>query len=118
MRITIGGSRDFEDYEVFSKFVGECIKDLKPCEKITILSGHCRGTDLMAERYADEMGYGIEIYPADWKKYGRAAGPKRNMVMIENSDAVIAFRDGKSRGTKNLVEMAKKKNIPVYLKLI
>jgi len=44
--------------------------------------------------------------------------PKMNMVMIENSDAVIAFRDGKSRGTKNLVEMAKKKNIPVYLKLI
>lgn len=118
MRITIGGCRDFEDYEVFSKFVSECIEKIKPCDKIIILSGHCKGTDLMAERYAAEMGYEVEIHNADWKKYGRAAGPKRNAEMIQNSHALIAFWDCKSKGTKNLVDTAKKKNIPVYVKSI
>ena len=118
MRITIGGCRDFEDYEIFAEFVDECIEKIKPCDKIIILSGHCKGTDLMAERYAAEMGYEVEIHNADWKKYGRAAGPKRNSEMIQNSHALIAFWDCKSKGTKNLVDTAKKKNIPVYVKSI
>ena len=118
VRITIGGCRDFEDYEVFTGFVSECIEKMKPRDRIIILSGHCKGTDLMAEKYADEMGYEIEIHTADWKKYGRAAGPKRNAEMIQNSNAVIAFWDGKSRGTKNLLEYAKKKSIPIYEKNI
>lgn len=72
----------------------------------------------MAEKYAVEMGYEIETYPADWKKYGRAAGPKRNKEMVENSNAVVAFWDGNSRGTKSLVEYAKKKNVSVFIKYI
>ncbi len=65
MRITIGGCRDFDNYEIFCKFATECIESIKPQEEIIILSGHCSGTDLMAERYADEMGYKTEIHPAE-----------------------------------------------------
>ena len=118
MKITIGGCRDFEDYAVFSKFVGECIKNINPQDKIIILSGHCKGVDMMAERYASEMGYEIEIHAADWKRYGRAAGPKRNLEMVENSDVVIAFWDNKSKGTGSLVGSAKRKGVPVYIKSI
>ena len=107
MRITIGGCRDFNDYAIFKEFVEECLSKIKDSE-IVILSGHCSGTDLMAERFAAEKGYQTEIYPAQWDKYGKGAGPKRNKEMVEKSDLVLAFWDSKSRGTKNLVEMARK----------
>lgn len=118
MRITIGGCRDFDDYEVFRKFVDECIAEMNPREEIVILSGHCSGADLMAERYAEEMGYEKEIHSAEWKKYGRAAGPLRNEKMVDKSNAVIAFWDNHSKGTASLIGFAKKKGIPAYIKLI
>lgn len=118
MRITIGGCRDFCDYEIFSKFVAEYIENECRGEKIIILSGHCSGTDLMAERYAKEKEYDLEIFPAEWDKYGRGAGPKRNKEMVEKSDRVLAFWNGKSRGTKNLVETAKKLNKQIAVKNI
>lgn len=117
MRITIGGCRDYNNYSVFEKFVSECISEIES-ENIIILSGHCSGVDAMAERYAMEKGYKLEIYPADWKKYGRAAGPKRNKEMVQDSNVVIAFWDGKSKGTKSLVEFAKKNDMLLYLKNI
>ena len=47
-------------------------------------------------------------FPADWDKYGKAAGYKRNGEMARNADALIAFWDGKSRGTKHMIDLAKK----------
>ena len=117
MKITIGGCRDFEDYELFKEFVAECIKKMGH-EKITILSGHCSGADIMGEKYADEHGYEIEIHLAEWKKYGRAAGPLRNAEMVKESDVVIAFWDGKSKGTKSLVDCAKKSGKVLFVKMI
>ena len=117
MRITIGGCRDFNDYEIFKEFVKEYIEGLNDKE-IVILSGHCTGTDLMAERYAWENGYETELYPAQWDKYGRAAGPKRNKEMIDKSDCVLAFWDGKSRGTGNHIETAKRLSKHVEIKYI
>lgn len=49
----------------------------------------------MAENYAMKSGYLLEVYPAEWGKHGRAAGPKRNEEMVEKSNAVIAFWNGK-----------------------
>ena len=59
-----------------------------------------------------------EIYPADWEKYGRAAGPKRNKKIAEISDYIICFWDGKSIGTKSLLSFAEKYGKPVKIKLI
>ena len=117
MRITIGGCRDFNDYEIFKVFVDECLSEIEDKE-IVVLSGHCSGTDLMAEKYAKEMGYDLEIFPAEWEKYGRAAGPKRNKEMVEKSDVVIAFWNGKSKGTNNLIKIAKKLSKQVRIKEI
>lgn len=115
MNITIGGCRDFDDYDIFKKFVGECVKSINTPEKVIILSGHCSGADEMAERFAKECGLALEIFPAEWKKYGKAAGPKRNKEMVEKSDIIIAFWDGKSKGTKNLIDLAKKKDIQIKI---
>ena len=54
---------------------------------------------MLGERYARENGFRIERYPADWKQYGKSAGPRRNMQMAEAGDDIICFWDGKSRGT-------------------
>ncbi len=112
-RIVIGGYRNFNDYEVFKAFVNSCIGDEN---EITVLSGHCKGADLMAEQYAEEKGFATEIYPADWKKYGRAAGPIRNKQMVEKADIVIAFTCDRATGTKNLISHAQKLGKKIFIK--
>jgi hypothetical protein len=59
------------------------------------------------------MGYRCEVYKADFKTYGKAGGPIRNREMAEEADALIAFWDGQSRGTKDMIEVAKKKGLKV-----
>lgn len=78
-----------------------------------IVSGHASGADALGERYAQERGLECEQYPADWEAYGRAAGPIRNAEMAEVADALIAFWDGASRGTKNMIDTAKSKGLKV-----
>ena len=85
---------------------------------IIIVSGGCIGADLMGEQYAKESGYGVERYPAEWEKYGRKAGIMRNAVMADNADALIAYWDGVSRGTKNMIDEARKRGLAVRIKQI
>lgn len=118
MKIVIGGCRTFKEYDVFCAFVNDCLEELQGGEELTFLSGHCAGVDLMAERYAQERGLALEIFPANWAKYGRAAGPIRNREMVKRADVVIAFWDGASRGTKSLIGYAKECGKALYIKRI
>jgi hypothetical protein len=77
-----------------------------------IISGGAAGADSLGEQYAQENGIAIERHPADWKKHGKAAGPIRNAEMAACADFLIAFWDGKSRGTQNMMMNAVKKDIP------
>ncbi|MBP3437630.1 MAG: DUF2493 domain-containing protein [Clostridia bacterium] len=108
-KIVVAGCRDFYDY---SRVEAELDAHLKWMEnqKIIIISGGATGADALGERYAAEHNFPVERYPADWERYGRVAGPKRNMQMAKDADEVIVFWDGKSRGTKNMIECAKKAN--------
>lgn len=83
---------------------------------IVIVSGGCAGADLLGERYAKENRYSIDRYPAEWKKYGKKAGIMRNAVMADNADALITYWDGISRGTKNMIDEARKKGLAVRVK--
>ena len=103
-KVVIGGCRDYADYLFFKSRLDEIFKNEK--DEIIIISGHCSGVDLMGERYAAENGLKVEIFLPEWKKYGRAAGPLRNKQMVEHSKLVIAFWDGKSKGTKSLIKSA------------
>lgn len=84
-------------------------------EDVVIISGHASGADALGERYAQERGFQLETFPADWKAHGRAAGPIRNARMASAANALIAFWDGKSRGTKNMIEIAKNHNLKVVV---
>ena len=102
-------SRNFDDYALLSS---ELDKNLAGQKNITIVSGTARGADRLGERYAAEHGLKIERYPAEWEKYHQGAGPIRNEKMVQGADAVIVFWDSESTGTKNIIECARKENIP------
>ena len=86
--------------------------------KPEFVSGGCRGVDTLAERFCKLHGYPIKVFNADWATYGKRAGYLRNKQMAEYASGVpdsvlIAFWDGKSRGTKMMIDLAKEHNLNV-----
>jgi hypothetical protein len=112
MKTIIAGGRDIHDYQL----VLDAIKESQFPISI-VVSGGAQGIDTLGEKYAHEMVLPLHVYEADWEKNGRAAGPIRNRKMAENAEALIAVWDGKSRGTKNMIETARKLGLLVYVKL-
>jgi hypothetical protein len=82
----------------------------------TIISGGARGVDSEAEEFAKENFKETKIYLADWEKYGRSAGFIRNADIVKNADLIVAFWDGKSKGTQHSIELARKHNKPTIIK--
>lgn len=102
MKIAIVGSRDWND----ENKIAEYIHDL-PSETV-IVSGGARGVDSMAAKWAKFFCMTVEIYTANWGKYGKSAGMIRNSEIVEACDRVVAFWDGKSKGTLDTINKAKK----------
>lgn len=116
-RVIIAGTRYFNDYSLLKETANRLLADkITAGYSIVIVSGGCAGADLLGERYARENGYSIDRYPAEWEKYGRKAGIMRNAVMADNADALIAYWDGISRGTKNMIDEARKRGLAVRIK--
>lgn len=78
----------------------------------TIISGGASGADTMAIKFARKLGIDYKVFYAEWAKHGRSAGYRRNLLMAQNADAVIAFPGGK--GTANMVSIAKQMGLTVY----
>lgn len=110
MKICIAGGRDFDDYDVLAKVVDHVIEEIPP--PIIIISGKAKGADTLGERYAKEHGFDVLLFPADWKQHGKGAGPIRNAKMAEEADMLIAFWDGSSRGTRNMIGQMQKRGKP------
>lgn len=111
MRVIIAGGRDFQDYPLLKN---KCDTILESVDKkaITIICGTAKGADTLGEWYALEKKFKIEYFKPDWS-IGRKAGVIRNQQMAENADALIAFWDGKSRGTMHMIRIAKEKGLKV-----
>lgn len=110
MRTIIAGSRtitnptDISDAVHFSKF-----------PITTVLSGGAKGADFLGEQWAALWNIPVEVYPADWEKYGRSAGFKRNALMATKADALIAVWDGESRGTRHMVATAEALKLKIFV---
>lgn len=115
-RVIIAGGRDFANYDLLKQHCDYMLSKRAEVEEIVIISGGASGADSLGEQYANERGYSLRQFPAQWEKYGRQAGPMRNREMAANADALIAYWDGKSRGTKNMIEEAQKRGLKVSIK--
>lgn len=113
-RVIVAGGRDFNNYEMLSSSLDYLFQYIN--DEIEIVSGMSRGADRLGERYAKEHGHRVIYMPADWDVYGRSAGYKRNCAMADYADALVAFWDGKSLGTKHMIETAKTKGLSVRVK--
>jgi hypothetical protein len=105
MKLIVAGSRSFRDYATIEAKVDSFLAKHNETAPI-IISGGATGADYLGEVYAANKGYKVEKYYADWKTYGKAAGPIRNKVMAETATACIVFWDGTSRGSKNMIRTA------------
>jgi|WetSurMetagenome_2_1015567.scaffolds.fasta_scaffold511116_1 hypothetical protein len=110
-KVIIAGSREFNNYNLLKLKCDEILKNKMQTHNIIIISGTARGTDLLGEKYAEEKGFEINRYPADWN-LGKRAGYIRNTKMAENADALIALNCG-TRGTNNMIEIAKRNGLLV-----
>ena len=113
LRIIVGG-RDFNNYELLKQTVNQFISDNSEANPY-IVCGRARGADTLGEKFAREYSYKIRYYLADWSTYGKSAGFVRNVEMAENADALVAFWDGKSSGTKHMIETARKYGLKVFV---
>ena len=111
MVILICGDRNWISYTAIQRE----LKRFNPNED-TIIHGAARGADSIAGKSAIWAGFTVRAYPADWGKYGRAAGPIRNQEMLDqNPDLVLAFHPdiANSKGTGHMVKIARAKGTPV-----
>lgn len=113
-RVIIAGGRDFDNYPGLAKVMDRLLANVT--DEITVVCGMARGADTLGERYAKERGYAIRYFPADWDEHGRAAGYIRNEEMAKNADALVAFWDGKSGGTRHMIETAKRYKLDIRVK--
>ena len=109
----IAGGRDFKDYNLLSNSLNKILVSKLP--NVIIVSGMANGADQLGVLYASYMDLEFEPFPADWDKNGRGASHIRNREMAVFANALIAFHDGISRGTANMISVMEKLNKPVRI---
>jgi len=109
-KVIVAGGRDFADYDLLKSKLDNLLVNRDPVE---IVSGTARGADKLGEFYAKRSQLAVALFPADWDLYGKSAGYKRNAQMADDADALVAFWDGKSRGTMHMINLAKSAGLQV-----
>lgn len=97
MKTIIAGGRDFDQYNLLVMYADTL-------DITEVVCGMARGADLLGHKYGDLHGIPITEFPADWKTHGKAAGYIRNKQMGDYADVLLAFWDGKSKGTKSMID--------------
>ena len=115
-RVIVCGCKDFSGREFCFSRLDSILSEY---EDVEIVSGHAKGADTFGEEYAETHGLSLKIFPPDWKRYGRAAGPIRNREMLKYSlearPVVIAFWNRTSKGTKDMINQAAKAGVKVHI---
>lgn len=112
VKLAIIGSRVFRERELLVKTIDKFREDY---DVIEIISGGAQGADKLGEEYGISHNIKTTIFPANWGKYGRGAGFRRNYDIIKACDIVIAFWDGKSAGTQHSIKIAREQGKTVII---
>lgn len=118
MNVLVCGSRDWTNRNLMRRVLADELSRLDPMlvHDIAVMHGDCRGADRMAADLLKNSLYEVRAFPADWDKHGKAAGPIRNLAMLDEEPIlVLAFQVGGSRGTQHTVDEARKRGIPVVV---
>jgi hypothetical protein len=111
MRFAVIGSRSYNNKEQLNRTLSFFIKN----KGDVVVSGGAAGADKLGAEWAIEKGFEVKEYIPDWDKYGKGAGFRRNADIINDSDMVICFWDGISKGTANSIGLAKDKKKPTFI---
>jgi hypothetical protein len=128
-KVIIAGSRrfpsldinEYKDWGIHYNKVYPILETLileSKLEITAVVSGKCWGMDELGELWAKNNNISVLSYPADWKKYSRAAGPIRNAQMGEVGDALICICTFGSRGSNNMIDIMKKLGKPHWFKYL
>lgn len=113
MRLAIVGSRTFNDYTLLANTI---FSSLCPLDYIIeIISGGAHGADHLGGDFAENNNIPVKVFPVEGDKYGKSAGFIRNQTIVDNCDLLLAFWDGKSRGTADTIAKAKKAKKPTFI---
>ena len=108
MKVLVCGSRSWDNIHTIR------MRILSLPDNTEIIHGGASGADRTAACLAEDFGFTVREFKADWDGEGKSAGFKRNLRMLDESpDLVIAFWDGRSRGTRHTITEARKRGIPV-----
>ena len=113
-KIIVAGSRLMFQYGLVERVLNKVFRN-HPLEKIEIVQCGAKGADALGKLYADRHKVKMTEFSANWDLHGKAAGIIRNSEMADYSDACIVFWDGISKGSKNMIETAKKKGLKVII---
>jgi hypothetical protein len=108
-KVIVAGSRNFSNYELLRDTLDRLLQNKLP--NVTIVSGTANGADTLGEKYAVERNLELVEFPANWDKFGKSAGYRRNVEMADFSDGCVVFWDGVSKGTKHMIDIAEKKGL-------
>jgi hypothetical protein len=111
-RLVVAGTRYYNNYAFVASKLDAYLADKRDKYDITIICGDAQGADAMGFAYASNNDLKVEHFPAEWGRFGSAAGPIRNKKMAQEADAVIVFWDGKSPGTRDMIQNAKAEGLP------
>ena len=115
-RILVTGSRNWADRLVIGEAIRKACDNAVTPGRIVIVHGAAPGADSIAEDWGRRWGMITEAHPANWDRYGKAAGPRRNAEMVAlGADICLAFPLGESRGTRGCIALAEKAGIPVVV---
>jgi len=125
LRIIIAGGRDFQNYNLLSSTLETYIREMRSMNisenQIVFISGTARGADTLGEQFARRQNYTVKQFPANWNLFGKRAGYIRNEQMAKysvangNRGVLFAFWDGQSKGTKHMIELARKYSLEVHV---
>ena len=115
-RVIIAGGRDFDDYDRLAAHMDQWTmdNDMGP-DNTDFISGEATGADSLGKKWALSRGYKVALFPAHWELYGRSAGYRRNEKMAKAATYLVAFWDGRSRGTAHMVSIADKYKLKVHI---
>lgn len=113
MKWIVAGSRTFTDYPRLCRSLDAFHAQGQISE---VVCGCAHGADMLGEHWAKDRSIPVKRFPANWKELGRGAGFIRNQQMADYADALIAFWDGESKGTRDMIRRAQHRVIDGVLK--